>query len=65
MAGGGEVIEIPVIEEQLVKQPVVKEVLRVRKRDVGTTETVHTTLRREDVDVAREGDVEIHSQDEE
>jgi len=55
----GDVIEIPIIEEELVKRPVVKEVLRVRKTSVTSTESVGTDIRREDVEVSSTGDVNI------
>jgi hypothetical protein len=47
----GDVIEIPIIEEQLVKRRVVKEVLRVRKRDVGEQQTVSAQVRKEDIEI--------------
>ena len=52
----GDVIEVPVIEERMVKTPVVKEVLRIRKRSVTEQRTVSADLRKEDVDVVKEGD---------
>jgi hypothetical protein len=47
----GDVVEIPIIEEVVVKKPVVKEVLRVRKRQVVEQDTVQGEVRREDVEV--------------
>ncbi|MBV9278867.1 MAG: DUF2382 domain-containing protein [Chloroflexi bacterium] len=55
----GNYIEIPIIEERLVKQPVVKEVLRVRKTQVAEQQTVRTDLRREDVEVVPDSDVPV------
>jgi hypothetical protein len=56
----GDVVEIPVVEERLVKQPVVTEVLRVRKTTSGDEQIVSADLRKEDVDVESEGDVLRH-----
>jgi Domain of unknown function (DUF2382)/PRC-barrel domain len=58
----GDVIEIPIVEEelQITKRPVVKEVIRVRKRTVVETRTVEADLRKEDVEVVPEGDIAIH-----
>jgi hypothetical protein len=52
----GDVIEIPIVEEELVKRPVVKEVLRVRKDQVTEQQTVEANLRKEDVEIAQDGD---------
>ena len=53
----GDVIEVPVVEEVMVKKPVVKEVLRVKKQDQVDRQTVSGEVRREQVEVASEGDV--------
>ncbi|GAC1633997.1 MAG: hypothetical protein NVS4B2_20260 [Chloroflexota bacterium] len=54
----GDVVEIPVVEERLVKQPVVTEVIRVRKTPVaGEERMVSTDVRKEDVEVVTDGDV--------
>lgn len=56
----GDVVEVPIVEERLVKQPVVTEVVRVRKTPVVAEEkTVSTDLRKEDVEVEREGDATV------
>ena len=54
----GDYLEIPVVEEELVKRPVVKEVLRVRKQDVTDTEMVGADVRREDIETTPTGRVE-------
>ncbi len=55
----GDVIEVPVIEEELVKRPVVKEVLRVRKTQVSESRTVEADIRKEDVEVVQDGDAVV------
>jgi uncharacterized protein (TIGR02271 family) len=57
----GEEIRIPVRKEQVTveKQPVVKEEVMVGKRVVEGTEQVGGEVRREEVRVEREGDVEV------
>ncbi len=55
----GDVIEVPVVEEELIKRPVVKEVLRIRKTQVGEQRTVGADVRKEDVEVSQEGDVTL------
>jgi len=57
----GEEIRIPVKEEQVQveKKPVAKEEVRVGKRQVQDTEKVEGTVRKEQVKVEREGDVDI------
>jgi hypothetical protein len=50
----GDVIEVPIVEEVLVKQPVVKEVLRIRKRQVAESRTIRDDVRKEDVEVEQE-----------
>jgi len=52
----GDVIEVPIIEERLVKTPVVKEVLRIRKRSVPEQRSVSAELRKEDIEVDTGGD---------
>lgn len=59
----GDVIEIPIIEEQLVKRRVVKEVLRVRKRDVGEQQTVSAQVRKEDIEIDNGDDAPINVSD--
>ena len=59
----GDVIEVPIVEEELVKRPVVKEVLRIRKHTVTDQQQVNEQLRREDVEVDREGDVDVRVED--
>jgi hypothetical protein len=49
----GEVIEVPIVEEELVKRPVVKEVLRIRKSSVTDRQSVGGEVRKEDVEVDR------------
>jgi uncharacterized protein (TIGR02271 family) len=60
----GDVVEIPITEERLVKQPVVKEVVRVRKNTVSDTRKVSAELRKEDVEVKTEEDVRVRENDE-
>ncbi len=48
----GDVIEVPVMEEILVKKTVVKEVLRIKKSELTETQMVSGDIRREDVEVA-------------
>ncbi|HEV2149858.1 MAG TPA: DUF2382 domain-containing protein [Longimicrobiaceae bacterium] len=57
----GDEIRVPLMEEEAVveKRVVPKEELVVRKREVEETETVEADLRRERVDVDREGDVRL------
>lgn len=55
----GDVIEVPIYEERLVKQPVVKEVLRIRKTPQTRQQSVEADLRKEEVEVEREGDVAV------
>jgi len=59
--GPGEEIRIPVREEQIFveKRPVVKEEVTVGKRVVQDTERVGGEVRKEEVRVEREGDVDI------
>lgn len=59
----GDVIEVPIIEEELVKRPVVKEVLRVRKESVTRHQPVETTLRREELVVDAQGKADVTTVD--
>ncbi len=59
----GEVIEVPIVAEELVKVPVVKEVLRIRKETITTPRQVTETLRREELDVQQHGDVDVRLDD--
>jgi hypothetical protein len=43
----GDVVEVPVLEEVLVKKTVVREILRVKKSDVVEQETVEGDVRKE------------------
>jgi hypothetical protein len=47
----GDVIEVPIVEEVLVKRPVVKEVLRIRKRQITEQQTVEGDVRTAEVEV--------------
>jgi len=60
----GEEIRIPVREEmvEVTKTPVVTEEVKVGKRTVRDTEQVSAQVRKEQVKIDREGDVEIRSQ---
>ena len=55
----GDVIEIPIVEDEVevVRRPVVKEVLRVRKDQVTEQQTIDTTVRKERIEVAQDDDV--------
>jgi uncharacterized protein (TIGR02271 family) len=57
----GEEIRVPVKEEEvhLEKQPVVKEEVTVGKRKVADTEKVSGTVRKENVDIEKTGDVNV------
>ncbi len=63
--GEGEDITVPVMEEQVrvEKRPVVKEEIRVRKEGVQDTKNVKEEVRREEVDIERTGNVDVHRQD--
>ena len=52
-------------EEQVhvEKQPVVKEEVTIRKRDVQDTERVSGTVRKDEVKVEKEGDVKLRGKD--
>ena len=53
----GDVIEIPIVEEVLVKKPVVREVVRIRKRTVTESRTVEADVRHEDVEIVEGEDL--------
>jgi hypothetical protein len=57
----GDVIEIPIVEDEVevVRRPVVKEVLRVRKVQVTEQKTIDTTVRKERIEVAQDDDVVV------
>jgi len=52
----------PLVEE-VVKAPVVKEVLRIRKESVTRPRAVTETLRREELDVCTRGEADIRVDD--
>lgn len=56
----GDVVEIPVLEERLVKQTVVKEIIRVRKRQATETQQVQADLRQERLDIDADPGVIVH-----
>jgi len=53
----GDVIEVPIVEEEIVKRPVVKEVLRIRKSSTSERQTVQGEVRKEEIEVDEEGNV--------
>ncbi|MHB8955402.1 MAG: YsnF/AvaK domain-containing protein [Pirellulaceae bacterium] len=57
----GDEIRVPVTEEQVhvEKKPVAKERVNVSKREVKDTERVEGTVRKEDIRIDQEGDVDI------
>jgi uncharacterized protein (TIGR02271 family) len=59
--GEGETIEVPIREERVdvEKRPVVYEEVEVGKRQVQETEHVSDTVRREELHIEREGDVDV------
>jgi len=61
----GEEVRIPVREEQVrvEKEAVAKEEVHVGKRKVQDTEQVGGTVRREEIRVEQQGDVDIHRKD--
>ena len=61
----GDVIEVPIVEEELVKRPVVKEVLRIRKSTITEQQQVREDVRKEDLEIDRHGDVDVHVEDHE
>lgn len=58
----GETIRVPIMEEhaQLEKQTVVREELEIGKRAVQETEQLQGTVRREEVRIETEGDVDVN-----
>ena len=58
-----EVIEVPIVEEELVKRPVVKEILRIRKHTVTDRQQVDEALRKEDIEIDRQGDADVRVDD--
>jgi len=61
----GDVIEVPIVEEEIVKRPVVKEVLRIRKSSTSEQQTVQGEVRKEHVEILSEGDVPVREDSEE
>jgi hypothetical protein len=61
----GDVIEVPVVEEEIVKRPVVREVVRIRKNQTSDVQTVEGDVRSEDVEVIPSGDVTVTEPDSE
>lgn len=59
----GDVIEIPIVEEVIVKKPVVREVLRVRKSHLSERGIAAADLRKEAVEVVSSGDSMSHVSD--
>lgn len=57
----GDVIEVPIVEERLVRQPYVKEVVRIRKTSTSETRTVGADVRRESVEVDADEGVTVHN----
>lgn len=57
----GDTIEIPVLEEVLVKQTVVKEILRVKKSDLVEYQTVDGDVRKEQAEVDDEAGLVVES----
>lgn len=55
----GDVIEVPILEEEVVKRPVVKEVVRLRKETLTRDQPVETTLRREELVVDQRGEADV------
>lgn len=56
-----ETIRIPITEEQVevTKKPVVTEEIILKKREVVENETIHETVKREEVHFEKDGDVEV------
>lgn len=59
----GDVVEVPIVEEEIVKRPVVKEVLRIHKDTTSDTQTVEGDVRKETVEVVPVGDVTVNRDD--
>ena len=49
-------IELPIVKEELVKTPVVKEVLRIRKTTLAEQQSVGGEVQKEHIEVKEEGD---------
>lgn len=56
-----ETIRIPITEErvEVTKKPVVTEEIILKKREVEEQETIHETVKREEVHFEKDGDVEV------
>lgn len=56
-----ETIRIPITEErvEVTKKPVVTEEIILKKREVEENETIHETVKREEVHFEKDGDVEV------
>ena len=67
LARQSETIEVPVREEQVdvEKRPVVYEEVGVGKRTTEETQQVSDTVRREELRMDREGDVDVRRTEEE
>lgn len=59
MVDKGDAVEIPIVEERVVKHPVVTEVLRVRKTPITERRTVEADVRKEDIEVEGTGDTQV------
>ena len=59
----GDTVEVAIGKEELVKRPVVTEVLRIRKSTITEQQQVSEDLRHEDIEVDREGDVKVNVDD--
>lgn len=55
MVDAGDAVEILIVEERVVKQPVVTEVLRVRKTPRTGRRIVEADVRKEDIAVEEPG----------
>lgn len=56
-----DMVEVPVLEEVLVKKTVVREILRVRKSDLVEHQTVEGDVRKEDIEVDDEAGAVVDS----
>ena len=59
----GDVVEIPIVEERLVKQRVVSHVLRVRKTRETDVQNVTDQVRKESVEADRIGDAPVQGEE--
>lgn len=57
----GDTVEVPVLEEVLVKKTVVKDIIRVKKSDMIEYETVEGDVRKEDITVDDESGAVVDS----